>query len=46
MDNILKNPTFIAVVIGTLTYTYLSWKKNKKNKKNKKRKQKNNNDLL
>jgi len=46
MDNILKNPTFIAVVIGTLTYTYLSWKKNAKNKKNKKKKQNNNNDLL
>jgi hypothetical protein len=45
MDNILKNPTFITVVIGTLTYTYLSWKKNK-NKKNKKKKNKNNNDLL
>lgn len=43
MDNILKNPTFIAVVIGTLTYTYLSWKKNNKNKK---KIQSNNNDLL
>jgi hypothetical protein len=45
MDNILKNPTFIAVVIGTLTYTYLSWRK-KQNKKYKKKKSKSNNDLL
>lgn len=49
MDNIIKNPTLIAVVAGVLTYSFLSWKrenekkyrKNKKNKDNKK-----NNDLL
>lgn len=45
MDNILKNPTFIAVVIGTLTYTYLSWRK-KQNKKYRKKKIKTNNELL
>jgi hypothetical protein len=35
MDNIIKNPTFIAVVAGVITYTYVVWKK-KQNKKNNK----------
>jgi len=37
MDNIIKNPTFIAVVAGVITYTYIVWKK-KQNKKSKKQK--------
>jgi hypothetical protein len=51
MDNIIKNPTLIAVVAGVLTYTFLSWKrenekKYRKNKKNKDKENKKNNDLL
>jgi hypothetical protein len=47
MENILKNPTFIAVVAGTLSYSYLSWKKKENNKKKKNKKiNKNNNDVL
>ena len=38
MDNIIKNPTFIAVVAGVITYTYIVWKKKQNNKKNKKQK--------
>lgn len=44
MDNILKNPTFIAIVAGTLAYSYLSWKKRENNKKRKNKKIKNNNN--
>lgn len=49
MDNIIKNPTLIAVVAGVITFSYLTWKRkqNQKNKKNKKNKSdKNNNDLI
>jgi len=49
MDNIIKNPTLIAVVAGVITFSYLTWKRkqNQKNKKNKKNKgDKNNNDLI
>jgi hypothetical protein len=49
MDNIIKNPTLIAVVAGVITFSYLTWKRknNKKNKKNKKNKsEENNNDLI
>ena len=49
MDNIIKNPTLIAVVAGVITYSYLTWKRkqNQKNKKNKKNKiNTDNNDLL
>jgi len=38
MDNIIKNPTFIAVITGVITYTYIVWKKNQNRKKNKKNK--------
>lgn len=41
MDNILKNPTFIAVISGAITYTFLNWK-NKKDKKDKNNKKNNN----
>jgi len=48
MDNIIKNPTLIAVVAGVIVYSYLSWKrrKNMEGKKNKDRKNKKNNDLI
>ena len=50
MENILKNPTFVAVVIGTLSYSYLSWKKRENNKKRKNKNKKiiknNNDDVL
>lgn len=49
MDNIIKNPTLIAVVAGVITYSYLTWKRkqNQKNKSNKKNKiNTDNNDLL
>lgn len=36
MDNIIKNPTFIAVVAGVITYTYIVWKKKQNKKKSKK----------
>lgn len=45
MDNIIKNPTLIAVVAGVITFSYLTWKR-KQNKKNKKYKKTNNNDLI
>jgi hypothetical protein len=46
MDNIIKNPTLIAVVAGVITFSYLTWKR-KQNQKNKKNKgDKNNNDLI
>jgi heme/copper-type cytochrome/quinol oxidase subunit 2 len=41
MDNIIKNPTFIAVVAGVLTYTYIVWKKKQNTKNNKKDDKKN-----
>lgn len=43
MDNILKNPTFIAVISGTITYTFLNWKNKQNKKKDKKNKNNNNN---
>jgi len=49
MENILKNPTFIAVVAGALAYSYLSWKKRENNKKRKNKNKKiikNNDDVL
>ena len=50
MDNIIKNPTFIAVVAGVIAYSYVVWikKKDKKDKKNKKNKKddKDNNEIL
>jgi heme/copper-type cytochrome/quinol oxidase subunit 2 len=42
MDNILKNPTFIAVITGTITYTFLNWKSKQNKKKDKKNKMNNN----
>lgn len=38
MDNIIKNPTFIAVVAGVIAYTYIVWRKKQNKKKNKKNK--------
>ena len=49
MENILKNPTFVAVVAGALAYSYLSWKKRENNKKRKSKNKKiikNNDDVL
>jgi hypothetical protein len=49
MENILKNPTFVAVVAGALAYSYLSWKKRENNKKRKNKNKKiinNNDDVL
>ena len=49
MDNIIKNPTLIAVVAGVISFSYLTWKRkqNQKNKKHKKNKgDNNNNDLI
>ncbi len=49
MENILKNPTFVAVVAGALAYSYLSWKKRENNKKKKNKNKKiikNNDDVL
>ncbi len=45
MDNIIKNPTFIAVVAGVITYTYIVWKK-KQNKKNNKKQKKDKNEVV
>ncbi len=42
MDNIIKNPTFIAVIAGVITYTYITWRKSEKKKKQKKNKNKKN----
>jgi hypothetical protein len=36
MDNIIKNPTFIAVVAGVITYTYIVWKKKQNKRRSKK----------
>jgi len=44
MDNIIKNPTFIAVIAGVITYTYIVWKKKQNKKQNKKKSKKQNND--
>lgn len=41
MDNIIKNPTFIAVVAGVIAYTYIVWRKKQNKKKNKKNKRDN-----
>lgn len=38
MDNIIKNPTFIAVVAGVITYTYIVWKNKQNKRKSKKQK--------
>jgi heme/copper-type cytochrome/quinol oxidase subunit 2 len=38
MDNIIKNPTFIAVVAGVITYTYITWRKREAQKEKKKSK--------
>ena len=38
MDNIIKNPTFIAVIAGVIAYSYIIWRKNERNKKSKKNK--------
>ncbi len=38
MDNIIKNPTFIAVVAGVITYTYITWRKKEAQKEKKKSK--------
>ena len=48
MDNIIKNPTFIAVVAGVITYTYIVWKKkqNKKHSKKYKKEKKNKNEVI
>ncbi len=48
MDSIIKNPALIAVLVGVIAYTYLTWKRNQRQKKNKKNKKsnKNNNDLI
>jgi hypothetical protein len=48
MDNIIKNPTFIAVVAGVIAYSYIVWRKNNKQKKskNKKNKKSDNNEIL
>ena len=45
MDNIIKNPIFIAVVAGVIVYSYIIWKNKDKSKK-KKNKNKDNNALL
>ena len=45
MDNIIKNPTFIAVVAGVITYTYIVWKK-KQNKKHNKKQKKDKNEVI
>ena len=45
MDNIIKNPTFIAVVAGVITYTYIVWKK-KQNKKHSKKQKKDKNEVM
>lgn len=41
MDNIIKNPTFIAVIAGVMAYTYVVWRKKQNKKKNKKNKKDN-----
>ena len=47
MDNIIKNPTFIAVIAGVIAYSYIIWRKNETNKKCKKNKRnKDNNEIL
>lgn len=47
MDNIIKNPTFIAVIAGVIAYSYIIWRKNERNKKSKKnKKNKDNNEIL
>jgi hypothetical protein len=49
MDNIIKNPTFIAFICGITAYSYVVWRKNnnKRNKKNKnKNKNSDNNEIL
>jgi len=47
MDNIIKNPTFIAVVAGVIVYTYIMWKKKQNNKLKKNKKNKDNiNEVL
>ena len=48
MDNIIKNPTFIAVVAGVITYTYIVWKKkqNKKYNKNSRKHKKDQNEVV
>ena len=35
MDNIIKNPIFIAVVAGVIVYSYIIWKNKDKSKKKK-----------
>jgi hypothetical protein len=47
MDNIIKNPTFVAVIAGVIAYSYIIWRKNERNKKSKKnKKNKDNNEIL
>ena len=47
MDNIIKNPTFVAVIAGVIAYSYIIWRKNERSKKSKKNKKyKDNNEIL
>ena len=46
MDNIIKNPTFIAFIFAVIAYSYIVWKKNNNKKNKKKNKKSDNNEIL
>jgi len=46
IDNIIKNPTFIAFIFAIIAYSYIVWKKNNNKRKNKKKNKSDNNEIL
>lgn len=46
LDNIIKNPTFIAFIFAVIAYSYIVWRKNNNKKNKKKNKKSDNNEIL